>query len=278
MIGRAWLLASITVLFGATAGAADRGRAVPAHRFSLSFVPLYYDYAEELTPPLKSAEYGWLPGFSVGYTYWGDAVPAYGRVSFEYAGGELTYDGSVQDQTGQVSPYTSSSPAGISKLQLRAGYILKRIGGAALDIALYTGYCRNFWSRDIAGGPPTGYLEEYFWSTIPLGFEGEWQSGGRWSIGLGVAVRFMVSGEIMVERPEFGNPTLTLGNEPGWMASLPVSFAITRNWVVFFEPGYERSAIHESSPSTPDANGNYILEPSSSTHQFWISAGGRFQI
>ena len=87
-----------------------------------------------------------------------------------------------------------------------------------------------------------------------------------------------VSGEIMVERPEFGNPTLTLGNEPGWMASLPASYFITKDWSVFVEIGYEASAIGESNPSPPDQNGSYILEPSSNTEQFWISTGVRFQL
>jgi hypothetical protein len=275
-----WVLVSLLLLPGGHAAADDRSRTsgAPTHRFHLAFTPLYYDYEEELTPPLKSAEYGWLPGLSVGYTYWGDAVPIYGLLSFDYAGGDLTYDGSVQDQTGQVFPYTSTSPAGVSKFQARAGYLFKRIGGSTLDLAVYTGYGYHFWSRDIGGGPPTGYLEEYSWSYLPLGTEAEWRFGGRWSIGLDLAVRFMVSGSIYIERPEFGNPTLTLGNKPGWLISLPVAFSVVRNWAVFVQFGYETSAIGESNPSPPDQNGQYILEPSSSTHQFWISMGGRFQL
>jgi hypothetical protein len=271
---------SIVVLLGGSVALGQRGRmpAAPAHRFDLAFVPLYYDYAEELPPPSKSTEYGWLPGFSAAYTYWGDAVPVYGLVSFDYAGGSLTYDGSVQDQLGQVSPYTSTSPAGVSKLQVRAGYIFKRVGGSAMDLAAYSGYGYHFWSRNIAGGPPTGYLEEYSWSYLPLGVDAEWRFGERWSIGLDLALRFMVSGSIYIERPEFGNPTLTLGNKPGWLISLPVAFSVVRNWAVFVQFGYEASAIGESNPSPPDQNGNYILEPSSSTSQFWISIGGRFQL
>jgi hypothetical protein len=250
---------------------------VPQHRFDLAFSPLYYDYAEELTPPLKSTEYGWLPGVAAGYTYWGDAIPVYGALFFSYAGGDLTYDGSVQDQTGQVYPYVSTSPAGISNVHVRAGYIFKRVGGAALDLAVYTGYGYHFWSRNIAGGPPVGYLEEYSWSFIPLGVEGEWRLGSRWSVGLGIAARFMVAGEIMVERSDFGNPTLTLGNEPGWAAALPVSFSIAHSWAVILELGYESSAIGESNPSPPDVNGSYIMEPASHTDQFRISVGGRLQ-
>jgi len=277
---RTWLVASLMLMTGGllASNAQPGTTGAPIHRFDLAFVPLYYDYAEKLTPPAKSTEYGWLPGFSAAYTFWGDAIPIYGLLSFDYAGGDLTYDGSVQDQFGQVSPYTSSSPAGLSKLQVRAGYIFKRIGGVRLDLAAYTGYGYHFWSRNIAGGPPTGYLEEYSWGYIPLGAETEFRFGGRWSVGLDIAVRFMVSGSIYVERPEFGNPTLTLGNEPGWIASLPVGFSITRNLAVFVEFGYESSAIGESNPSTPDQNGNYILEPSSTTEQFWISVGGRFQL
>jgi len=277
---RAWFLVFLLVLLGGYVEAGERARpaGTPTHRFNLAFTPLYYDYAEELTPPLKSTEYGWLPGVSVGYTYWGDAIPIYGLLSFDYAGGELTYDGTTQDQFGQVSPYMSTSPAGVSKLQIRAGYIFKRVGGSALDLAAYTGYGYHFWSRNIGGGPPTGYLEEYSWSYLPVGVDAEWRFGERWSVGLDLALRFMVSGSIYIERPEFGNPTLTLGNKPGWLISLPVAFSVVRNWAVSVQFGYETSAIGESNPSTPDQNGNYILEPSSSTSQFWIAIGGRFQL
>jgi hypothetical protein len=276
----AWLLLFLMFLNGGpvVAGEWVGSAHAPPHRFDLSFVPLYYDYAEELTPPLKSTEYGWLPGLAVGYTYWGDEIPIYALLSYDYAAGDLTYDGSVQDQFGQVYPYRSSSPAGISKLQVRAGYVFKRIGGTGLDLAAYSGYGYHFWSRDIGGGPPTGYLEEYSWSYLPVGVDAEWWFGGRWSIGLDLAARFMVSGSIYIERPDFGNPTLTLGNEPGWMASLPVSFSIKKNWALVVEFGYESSAIGESNPSPPDQNGNYIIEPSSSTKQFWILMGTRFQL
>ena len=277
---RVSLLMVLTVLLGGPAPAYPGGESPgPAtHRIDLAFAPLYYDYAEELIPPSKSTEYGWLPGFSAAYTFWGDAVPIYGLLSFDYAGGDLTYDGSVQDQFGQVSPYMSSSPAGVSKLQVRAGYIFTRVGGSRLDLALYTGYGHHFWSRNIAGGPPTGYLEEYSWSFLPLGVKAEFAFGGRWSIGLDFAMRFMVSGDIYVERPEFGNPTLTLGNEHGWAASLPVRFSVARSWLLFVEFGYESSAFGESNPSAPDEYGNYIIEPSSTTDQFRISAGVRLQL
>lgn len=277
---RIWLTLSLIVLCGGSASAGERaGSARPsAHRFDLAFVPLYYSYAEDLTPPMKSTEHGWLPGVRAAYTYWGDRVPIYAFLSFDYAGGDLTYDGSFQDGFGQVYPYVSSSPADLSALQVRGGYLFKRVGGSGLDLAAYTGYGYNFWSRNVGGGPPTGYLEEYSWGSVPLGIAAGWWPGERWSIGLTIEARFMVSGSIYIERPEFGNPVLTLGNEPGWMASLPISVSVSENWGFFTEFGYETSAIGESAPSPPNQNGQYILEPSSSTSRFWISMGGRFQL
>lgn len=277
---RMWLAAFLLMLPGSPAPAREPEGSVdaPTHRVDLAFVTLHFDYAEELTPPMKSTEYGWLPGVRVAYTYWGDGVPIYGFISFDYAGGDLTYDGSIQDGFGQVYPYLSSSPAGLSTLQARGGYIFKRIGGSGLDLAAYTGYGFHFWSRNIGGGPPTGYLEEYRWSCVPLGVAAGWWLGDRWSIGLTLEARFMVSGSIYVERSDFGKPTLTLGNEPGWMAALPIAVSLSKNYALCVEFGYESSAIGESAPSPPNQNGQYILEPSSSTNQFWISMGGRFQL
>ena len=259
-------------------GQTGRMPSPPSHRVDLAWVPLYYDYAEELVPPYKSTEYGWLPGLSVSYTYRGSAAPIYGLLLFSYHSGNLTYDGSVQDQFGQVYPYMSESSAGLIKLQVRAGYLFAHVGGSRLDLAPYTGYGFQFWSRDIAGGLPTGYLEEYRWSYLPLGVKAELELGGGWSLGLDLAARFMVSGEIYVEQPAFGNPTLTLGNEHGWTVSVPVVYSFIRNVAVTLEFGYETSAFGESNPSTPDPNGHYVIEPSSTTDQFRISVGTRFQL
>ena len=61
---RMWLAAFLLMLPGSPAPAREPEGSVdaPTHRVDLAFVTLHFDYAEELTPPMKSTEYGWLPG------------------------------------------------------------------------------------------------------------------------------------------------------------------------------------------------------------------------
>jgi len=42
-----------------------------AQYLEASFTPFHIDYREDVTPPLKSTESGWLPGFGLAYGYKG---------------------------------------------------------------------------------------------------------------------------------------------------------------------------------------------------------------
>ena len=73
----------------------------------------------------------------------------------------------------------------------------------------------------------------------------------------------------------FANTTLRLGNRPGGLVELPVSWRPRVNWAFTATPWYEYSEIGES-PWEPlnYANGAYtglvVREPSSRTHQYGI--------
>ena len=84
--------------------------------FGLNY--FYFDYKEDLVPPHKSTESGWLPGIYFSYDY-KKKSSFYTKLYLSYAGGDITYDGSTQDGTPLI---IADSRQRFLKLQWDIGY------------------------------------------------------------------------------------------------------------------------------------------------------------
>lgn len=237
------------------------------HSIDFGFLFYKFDYEEELTPPLKSTEEAWLPGFYVGYTYQPENS-VYFSISAEYTSADTDYDGSTQGG----APVKDTTGNEFRRSQFEIGYTFKE--DAPITTTLYTGYGYRYWERKLGGSSP--YREEYSWHYIPVGAKVNFLIDNKWSVGVNVAVNFMFGGKIKIHmsdiNPGYSNPRLDLGSKTGWRAELPVRYNLASSWTLTAGPWYEYSAIGRSNSEiyTP---GWTVTEPASETHQYGIKAG-----
>lgn len=245
----------------------SRGIAYAApHRFEVGLSYSRYDYKEDLTPPLKSTETGWIPQVRLGYSYLADDrfyFRAFGEASV--ADDDTDYDGSTQ---GGV-PLKDTTRNDFARLEMNAGWTFK--GNLPVSITPYAGAGWRYWKRDI------GYNETYSWWYIPVGVKLLYPMAEGFSIGLNASVNFMCDGRMTISFKDdtFANTTLQLGNRPGGLVELPVSWRPRVNWAFTVTPWYEYSEIGESPWERLNyADGTYtgfvVREPSSRTHQYGI--------
>lgn len=234
-----------------------------------------YDYKEVWTPPARSNELGFLPGFYVGYMYRGSAVPLFGKLNIEYTTSQTTYDGGIQFADGSYIPFTDKTKNIFKRFEVLGGYGFDLAKGR-ISLTPYAGYGYRFWRRTLPGGA-AGYEEDYSWSYVSIGARTDYRFGDRWSASADIVLRIMFGGGLDVKRESFGNPTLHIGNKLGYKFSFPVRLLVGDGWSLVFEPWYESSGIAEGEVFVLDPNtGDGIREPESSTNIFGISAGVQF--
>ena len=239
--------------------------AIP-NRFELAVSYFRYDYKEDFTPPLKSTETGWVPQVRLGYSYMADDrfyFRAFGEASVGVD--DTDYDGSTM---GGV-PLKDTTRNDFARLELNAGYSFK--GNLPFSITPYAGVGYRYWKRDI------GYNEFYSWWYLPVGVRILCPVAERFSIGLNASVNFMFDGLMTISYKDdtFANTTVRLGNRPGYLVELPVSWRPRANWAFTVTPWYEYSEIGES-PWEPfnyadgTSTGLVVREPSSRTHMYGV--------
>jgi len=236
------------------------------HRFEIALSYFHYDYKEDFTPPLKSTETGWVPQVRLGYSYMADErfyFRAFGEASV--ADDDTDYDGSTM---GGV-PLKDTTRNDFARFEMNAGYTFK--GNLPFSITPYAGVGYRYWKRDI------GYNEFYSWWYLPLGVKVLYPVDPKWSVGLNASVNFMFDGRMTISYKDdtFANTTVSLGNRPGYLVELPVSWRPRVNWAFTVTPWYEYSEIGES-PWEPFyyADGTFtgfvVREPSSRTHVYGV--------
>jgi tetratricopeptide (TPR) repeat protein len=236
------------------------------HRFEIALSYSQFDYKEDFQPPLKSTEMGWIPQVRLGYSYVADDrfyFRAFGEASV--AADDTDYDGSTM---GGV-PLKDTTRNDFARLEVNAGYTYR--GNLPFSITPYVGLGYRYWKRDI------GYNETYSWWYLPLGVKALYPVNPEWSVGLNASVNFMFDGRMTISSKNdiLANTTVRLGNRPGYLVELPVSWRPRVNWAFTVTPWYEYSEIGES-PWEPlnYSNGTYtgfvVREPSSRTNQYGI--------
>ncbi len=270
-----WLFAAITPVYSAEErrdGEGDTSEARMRVCF-LEFAVMYYnfDYEEELDPPFKSTEEGWLPGLYLGLGHsMKDAV--YTKLFIEYSEAETDYDGSTQSGI----PVKDKTDNDFFRFEINLGYTFSIDKGFSLTP--YTGYGYRSWDRGLGGSVP--YDEKYHWSYIPLGIKANLEITDRWSIGTNAAARIMFGGKMKVYLskvdPGFNNPTVDLGDKGGWFAEVPMRYKFAERWSVVGTPWFEYSEIGKSNEEILTfygASRYTIYEPASETYQYGMKLG-----
>ncbi len=272
------MMAIAAVIFLAQARASAQGTTVDASP-SPFFLEMgakffYTDYEEDLDPPQKSANSGWLPGMYLGFgcrkqngLYW--------RLFGSYASGDLAYDGSDQ---GGTAIYFSNDPQKFYRLEANVGYAFQ--AGPRTLILPYTGYGYRYWKRGEANPSIGNYKEEYDWHYLPVGIRIEHAFNARWRVGIAAAANIMFMGRMKASLSEldsgYNDPAFNLGDRIGLCASAPIRYAWAKNWTVTGTPWYEYTPIGASNLELLTYRGtakSLVMEPSSRTNQCGLDLG-----
>ncbi|MDD5711895.1 MAG: autotransporter outer membrane beta-barrel domain-containing protein [Smithellaceae bacterium] len=231
-----------------------------------------FDYEEKLTAPAKSSERGFLPGIYGNIDTRLNML--YLRLSGSYAGGDLTYDGSLQDDT----PFaTDDNPQALVKIEAVAG--CRVWDTPRFSVTPYAGYGYRYWRRGQAKAP--NYREDYSWQYLPLGVLIEGRLDDRWSWGLNVEAFVAVDGTmktfISAIDPTATDTTYKLKDKIGWHADLPVRYRIGGNWVLVCTPWFDYNSSRQSDyVEHRNLLGlvDYVTyEPASRTYQYGLNLG-----
>lgn len=263
------LLASLLILTSA-------GRAQTNQIIGGGFLMYYFDYAETLPTPLKSAESGWLPGFRLNYSYRSEAFPIYDRLLFELTNARTDYNGTTQ----VGDPLSLKSSQWLARVELNAGFSFRRIGGGRLSISPYIGVGYRYWRRLIGDSDPRGLPEDYSWWYVPLGVHTTMEIRRNWLMQLDVAARLMFSGAIKLDfggvDERMNSPVANLGSVVGWRVLFSSSYRMGEHFVATFGPWYEYSAIGKSNDVIVTQSGVPLYrayEPSSRTNLLGFDLG-----
>jgi hypothetical protein len=234
--------------------------------FELGFMYYKFDYKEDLENPLKSEEYGWLPGVYFDYTF-KKKSSIYGKIFLSYAAADITYDGSTWG--GTPLKYSDES-AQMFKFEANIGYAMP-ISKDFLIIP-YLGYGYQWWERGkgIFSETAIMYQEEYRWHYIPVGIKADYNITEKLNIAAAAAVNFMFYGEMNASFAFLGGPDMdfTLGNRIGFYAEIPVTYQFTNYIGISVTPWYEYSAFGQS-----DVNEYDFVEPPSKTNKYGVNLG-----
>ena len=234
-----------------------------------------FDYAEVVTPPLKSTEKGIIKGFNVGTR--SDSKQGFGMYAdMSYSWADETYDGSTQ----QGDPVTSTTKS--TYFGFNAGLTYTFALNNDMRITPFTGYEMRSWDRDIQG---SGGIEElYKWQNIPLGVRYDYKLDDDVNLGIVAQLKVMVGGTIKIYFSKIAanapDILLNLGSVMGKEISFPISYKLSKGISLNICPYYEGYGFSKSNSyieSGYDSNNRYykieIHEPSSNTSIFGINLG-----
>lgn len=232
--------------------------------FEFGLMYYHLDYKEDLPPPNKSEESGWLPGIYVGLKTV-EPRKVYLNTFLELSSDDVSYDGSTQGGT----PLKGNSSATFWRFQFNIGYTFPVRRNILLSP--YTGYGYRYWERGLGG--PSPYDEVYKWHYFPLGLSSHFILNEKWSIHPGLEARFMFNGsmEASFSDPGYNQLNFSLGNETGFKFDVPIKYNFSEFCSVTGTPWFSNSKIGESETQTLSYYGVPVgtyYEPSSETNQY----------
>lgn len=234
-----------------------------------------YDYKEDIEPPLKSTEKGWIPMVSISAENLIEtASDAYFAGSLEVGSANTLYDGSYQNG----DPAQGTTKNIIYNLEGNVGMNLSDQSESKGQILGYTGLGFHFWRRDLSGSNG-GFLEDYSWWYLPAGIRYRMDNGNGTRFGIDTTAKLIFGGNTRAYLSDVSNAQdidLPLGVSWGGKASIFVERKLTSSSRLRLSPFYEYTTLKESPvieilTSSGQPTGLGAREPSSRTHQYGAS-------
>jgi hypothetical protein len=228
-----------------------------------------FDYKEEIDPPKKSTEVGFIPGGYIATTT-NRNYPFFLNLGLQFAKANETYDGSTQ--TGE--PYVGTTNSSYWKIDFGANY--QFIVNDNFAIVPFVHYSYRVWDRNIEEGKPAGIEEIYSWNNLPIGCKFIIKPVPEFSIGLSGNVNIMMSGKIKIlfSKISAGAPdiTLDLNTTPSYTINIDLRYRLNEKWTLTLNPYYENYEFVKSDPYMYQGE-PLFYEPSSRTYVYGASIG-----
>jgi hypothetical protein len=201
-----------------------------------------------------------MNGVHLSYKNQDPATKQYWKIAYDRTNQNTNYNGYKQDANGAYTiPWQTITNDKITNTEITFGNPVSDTNSEYV----YTGVGFHNWDRNITGSG--GYLEQYSWGYIPVGYRSEYRINNKWGGALDVAAKFMFDGQ-MNASPLSG--TFNLGSKVGFKAELPYTYKADSQWSMILTPWYEYSGISQSSNSISG-----YVEPDSMTHQYGVDVG-----
>lgn len=194
----------------------------------------------------------------------------YWRATYDSTSQNTAYNGSETNMaTGAVTPYQGTTKDNIKNTEFTYATPISQTE------YIYTGIGIHNWDRDLLGA--SGYLEQYSWKYIPIGYRSEFKMNDKWDAAIDVAVKFPVNATLNTSGGTYDSQQFTLGNKPGFKAEIPFTYKMSSQLSLAVTPWYEYSAISQSNTVPLTLNGvstGWVTdEPNSNTHQYGVDIG-----
>jgi len=244
----------------------------------LDFRYSYFDYKEDVPPPFKSTEKGWIPGGAISWTRT-KPDSAYVRAFLGFDAGDVKYDGTALPSGTPITDCDSYQF--LFRAEANIGYTF---AWGNFSVSPFTGYGYRYWRRgDSKVINSVMYVrEDYDWMYIPVGLRVVAPVGEKLTLEPNFGARFMLNGRMKLRLTDFGydnDPRVDLGNRIGYFIDIPIRYYLSRNWSLSLTPWYEYNSIGESNWEPAVMGGaivGYISEPSSRTHQYGFNIGAGY--
>ncbi len=212
----------------------------------------------------------------------------YARASFDLKGGSMTYDGATQGGVAVTGPTTGY----MTDVEVIAGG--RRRVAHALWLAGYFGIGHHTWRRDLRPLGPSGYLEEYAWSYLPVGAVLDIAASRRLTISVDASVQFGIPAgtnlhvsAFPISATQMADPSdIGLAADTGARLRISGNYMLTREMRLIAVAGIEtfeiddgpRTALTVNGQPITDSNGNAVAvsEPFSKTTRYTLELGASY--
>jgi len=273
---------AIVFLVIAAAGGAPMAQGQPAPDFSSFCVGLTYhslDYRESEGGAILDKDTGSLWGFHVDWRRDFRRVFVASSLSFS-ATSSATYDGFLQDGSGNAIPYSfDTEPESFFLLRANLGY--KAAEAGSITISPVVGFGYRDWVRGKDDYSTYDYREDYYWFFADGGLRLD-AKRDRWRFGLQGEIAYPIAPRMETDmNGEFPAMTFSLGAVPAFLAegSIRYDFAESygQRFFLAIQPFYQRWGIGKSNTIVAtdayDGNQYAIDEPKSATSIYGLTLG-----
>ncbi len=244
---------------------------------------MHFDYKEKLDGPLKSNESGSLPFMKIEgeYRLGQLATSPSLYAEYEYASGQLNYDGAYQNSQGQYAGDASSkTPTHISDFHLAYVHNFTSHPGIRGAVDGYVGFGQHRWFR--GSEKKAGQYEvSYVWNYIPVGVRFYLYEDQEWTVQPKAEIKIQFDGKADVSMSQvddgYSDMELPLGAGSALRIELPMTRNLGRSVRVRLSPFYEQidmgrgkyvQVVYEGQPVQSGGKPIVAHEPASRTQMY----------